>query len=172
MKNRIWFVLLAVCVFAVGGYAQDTTGASGEKTAAEIVKAEVTRPDAGGDKVTVYIYRYKQFTGSALEPAVYVDEKKVAAMDNGRYFKVVVPAGKHSFTSNDKQSGVEIELKNGEEYYIRVDLVTGFWKGHGRLTMIQKEQGTFEIKKLKPMGKEKIFDHSVAFTEEEEVKKG
>ena len=82
-------------------------------------------------------------------------------MDNGRYFKVSLEAGKHVFRSNDKQAGVEIELKSGENYYIRVELVPGMMKGHGRLVLTQKEQGSYEIKKLKPLDKEKIKDTSL-----------
>jgi hypothetical protein len=32
----------------------------------------------------------------------------------------------------------------------------GFWKGHGRLTLIQPEQGAFEIKKVKLLGADKV----------------
>jgi hypothetical protein len=172
MRSRIWLLLLVICAFTVTGYSQAdkeaTTVTPATTPTAAAVQTDSEKP--ASDKVTVYVYRYKQFTGSALEPAVYCDEKKIAAMDNGRYFKVILEPGKHTFQSNDKQSGVEIDLKNGEEYYIRVDIATGFWKGHGRLTMIQKEQGSFEIKKLKPIGKEKIVDHNLAFTEEAVVK--
>ena len=57
-------------------------------------------------KGTVYIYRYKQFVGSALEPSVYCDETQLARMDNGRYFAVAIEPGKHTFHANDKQSGL------------------------------------------------------------------
>ena len=43
--------------------------------------------------------------------------------------------GKHAFRSNDKQSVVDLDLKSGQTYFIRIDIATGFWKGHGRLTL-------------------------------------
>ena len=165
--NRIYLLLLVICALSISGYSQaekEITAPNAPATAAAASPAPAATDTS--DKVTVYIYRYKRFTGSALEPSIYVDEKKVAVMDNGRYFKVLVAPGKHTFQSNDKQSGMEIDLKSGEEYYLRVDIAAGFWKGHGQLTMIQKEQGAFEIKKLKPMGKEKIKDSTAAFTED------
>lgn len=109
------------------------------------------------DKIaTVYVYRYKQFTGSALTPSVYCDEVQVARIQNGSYFRIEVPPGRHSFRSNDKQAGVDVELKAGEEYYLRVELVAGMMKGHGRIVLAQKEQGSFEVKKLRPMAESKV----------------
>src|SRR5258707_9599036 len=45
------------------------------------------------DKARVFVYRYKQFVGSALEPSVYCDENQLARMDNGRFFIVELPPG-------------------------------------------------------------------------------
>lgn len=119
---------------------------------------------------TVYVYRYKQFAGSALEPSVYCDDSELAKMDNGRYFIAKLAPGKHTFRSNDKQAGIEIDLKAGEEYYIRVEIAAGFMKGHGRLVMMQKEQGAYEIKKLKPLDADKIKDKTKVVTEEKSIK--
>jgi hypothetical protein len=57
-------------------------------------------------------------------------------MDNGRYFGVTL-------------------------YYAKVTIDTGFWKGHGRLTLLQKEQGAFELKKAKALGASKVKDRSL-----------
>lgn len=116
--------------------------------------------NASASKATVYIYRYKQFAGSALSPSVYCDGNQLARMENGRYFTVKVDPGKHTFTSNDKQSGIDMEAKAGEEYFIRVELVTGFAKGHGRLVLVSPDQGGYELKsdKLKPLDEDKIVD--------------
>ena len=107
---------------------------------------------------TVYFYRYKQFVGSALSPSVYCDEGELARIENGRFFVAKFTPGKHVFSSNDKQSGIESDLKAGQEYYIRVELVPGAMKGHGRLISVQPEQGAYEIKKLKPLDADKVKD--------------
>jgi hypothetical protein len=112
-------------------------------------EAPELKTGAAGKSAAVYVYRYKQYQGSAIKPSVYCDGQEVAKMHNGRYFRMVLPAGKHTFGSSDKQSGMEIDLKPGQEYYVRVEIATGFLKGHGRMTLVAKEQGTFEIKKLK-----------------------
>lgn len=112
-------------------------------------------------QATIYFYRIKQFAGSALEPSVYCDGKELARMDNGRYFGVTLQPGKHTCSMGDKQTGFEIDAKPGEEYYAKITLDMGFWKGHGRLNLIQKEQGAFELKKVKPLSVGKVKDRSL-----------
>src|SRR5215472_4045020 len=119
-------------------------------------------------KATVYVYRYKQFAGSALSPSVYCDEVQLARMDNGRYFAAKIGPGMHVFHSNDKQSGVEMDVKPGQKYFIRVEIATGFMKGHGRLVLVPAEQGTYELQssKLKPLDANKVDDPSRVSVEE------
>jgi hypothetical protein len=82
-------------------------------------------------------------------------------MDNGRYFAVDLEPGEHTCNMGDKQTGFTINVKAGEEYYAKVSLEMGFWKGHGRLTLLQKEQAAFELKKVKPLGVSKVKDRSL-----------
>jgi Protein of unknown function (DUF2846) len=139
-------ILLPIFLLGVIAAAQDqaSTVAMGDNTG----------------KATVYIYRYKQFTGSALAPSVYCDDTALARMENGRYFTVKVEPGKHVFHSNDKQAGVELDLKPGQSYYLRVEIATGFMKGHGRIVLVSAEQGGYELKssKLKPLDSSKVDD--------------
>ena len=124
--------------------------------------------DAKPSKATVYVYRYKQFVGSALEPSVYCDEVQLARMTNGRYFTVKVDPGKHLFNSNDKQAGVELDAKAGQEYFIRVEIAAGMMKGHGRLIMMAPEQAAYELKsdKLKPLDPGKVANTTMVSTEQ------
>jgi len=136
--------LLAPCILAQGQQKPLTE---------QPAPAVEPKPDTS---VTVYFYRYKQFVGGGLEPSVFCDEVQLARMDNGRYFIIRLEPGKHSFRSNDKQSGVELELKPAQRYYLRVEIATGFMKGHGRIVAALPEQGAFEVKKLKYIGPDKI----------------
>src|SRR5262249_5581687 len=109
-------------------------------------------------KATVYIYRYKQFVGAALSPSVYCDDVQLARMENGRYFATTVEPRKHIFRSNDEQSGIVLLAAAGQQYFIRVDIAAGFMKGHGRLTLMDNQQGTYELTsaKLKPLDAGKV----------------
>ena len=106
-------------------------------------------------------YRIKQFTGSALEPSVFCDQKELARMDNGRYFVVTLEPGKHTCRMGDKQTGFEIDMKPGDEYYAKITIDMGFLKGRGRLTLLAKEQGAFELKKVQLLGAEKVKDKTL-----------
>src|SRR5690349_6464225 len=122
--------------------------------------------DASQSKATLYVYRYKQFVGKALSPSVYCDEAELARMENGRYFTVKLDAGKHSFRSNDKQSGVDLDMKAGQSYFMRVEIATGFMKGHGRLILVAGEQAGYELKQLKPSDEGKVVDKNRVSTAE------
>ena len=122
--------------------------------------------DSGQSKATLFVYRYKQFVGKALAPSVYCDEAELARMENGRYFAVKLDPGKHSFRSNDKQSGVDLDMKAGQSYFIRVEIAAGFMKGHGRLLLVPGEQAVYEVKKLKPSDQDKVVDQTRVSTAE------
>ena len=82
-------------------------------------------------------------------------------MDNGRYFGVTLDPGKHTCRMGDRQTGFEVELKPGEEYYAKITIDTGLLKGHGRLTLLQKEQGAFELKKVQLLSAGKVKDRTL-----------
>jgi hypothetical protein len=155
MRFFIKLALLAAFTVSSGVFAQDP-----KPTEAPTPQQE-TKSATDRQKATIYFYRIKQFAGSALEPSVYCDDKELARMDNGRYFGVTLEPGKHTCRMGDKQTGFELEMKAGEDYYAKVTLETGFWKGHGRLTLLQKEQGAFEMKKVKLLGADKVKDRSL-----------
>lgn len=148
--------LLILCFTSLAAIAQEATADS------------VKPADAKASKATVYVYRYKQFAGSALSPSVFCDEVELARAENGRYFTVRLDPGKHSFRSNDKQSGTELDMKAGQEYFLRVEIATGFAKGHGRLVLMSPEQGSYEMKssKLKPLDSNKVINAALVSVDE------
>jgi len=160
-------VVCLLVLFAVAtSYAQDPTptptpAATTTPTPAPSPAAAESTTAAPKTKGRIFFYRIKQYAGSALEPSVYCDDKQLARMDNGRYFAVDLEPGEHTCNMGDKQTGFTINVKAGEEYYAKVSLEMGFWKGHGRLTLLQKEQAAFELKKVKPLGVSKVKDRSL-----------
>jgi hypothetical protein len=144
MKRSLLFLLLAASQTIV--WAQDNS-------------TSISKPQ-DSSKATVYVYRYKQFVGAALAPSVYCDDVQLARMENGRYFTTSVAPGKHIFRSNDEQSGIVLQAVAGQQYFIRVDIAAGFMKGHGRLTLMDGQQGVYELTsdKLKPLDASKVTD--------------
>lgn len=156
MRKLCILGLTIFCLMGLAAVAQEPTADSQATT--------------GGNpsKATVYVYRYKQFVGSALAPSVYCDETELARMENGRYFTVTLDAGKHTFRSNDKQSGLELDAKAGQQYFVRVELVAGAMKGHGRVVLMSAEQGSYELKssKLKPLDANKVVNATLVSVSE------
>ncbi len=162
-NSRRPMMLLASILFATSVcYGQDPAPAASPTPAAAQGSSEHAAPAVVSDaKPKIYFYRIKQFTGSALEPTVFCDEKELARMDNGRYFVVTLEPGKHTCRMGDKQTGFEIDMKPGEEYYAKITIEAGVFKGRGRLTLLAKEQGAFELKKVKPLGADKVKDKAL-----------
>lgn len=118
-------------------------------------------PNASTDKARVVVCRCRQFEGGGSRPSIYCNETDVARVQAGRYVALGLAPGKYSFRSVAQQSQIELDLKPGQEYYIRLDIVVGELFGHVRLTLVQPEQGIGEVKQMKPadagMVKDKRF---------------
>jgi hypothetical protein len=117
----------------------------------------VTEPTAASsEEATVFIYRPNKWPGRALEPSVFVDETELARMDNGRYFALKLKPGKHIIRMTDDKKGYAIDMGPGQTYFFRIGIEMGMWKGHGKITLDDRERAVEEIKKLKFIGKDNI----------------
>ncbi len=110
-----------------------------------------TPPETTPAVALLHVYRHHRYEGSALAPSIYIDELQVARVGSGRRFTAKLSPGSHTIRSDDKSSAISIDAKPGQEYYIRIDEKTGFWKGHGQLTMLMPEQGKAEYQLQKPI---------------------
>jgi hypothetical protein len=81
-------------------------------------------------------------------------------MQNGCYFSIRLDAGKHSCRSTDEQSVVELDVKGGQTYYIRGEVVPISGKPRGSISRVTPEQGASEVRRLKPLPKGMVKDPS------------
>ena len=124
-----------------------------------VAGAQPATPAAAPTTAIVYVYRIGEFGGVALRPSVYVDDQELARVQSGKQFAVELPPGKNDFRSNDN-TVVSITVAAGEVYFIRLDIVTGFSKGKGRLQFMDPEQGRKEIMKSRdPSDVDMVVDH-------------
>jgi hypothetical protein len=108
--------------------------------------AQPASPTASStDPVSVYFYRPRRFQGAALKPSVFVDDARVGNLHNGDSIKITVSPGVHRIYSTDKSTGLDLNAQPGVTYYVRVDIQTGFWKGHGGVTLVDPQQGMYEV---------------------------
>ena len=107
----------------------------------------VSAPVAPSDQTqaTIYFYRPHRFQGAALKPSVFVDDVRVGNLHNGDSIKIPLTPGSHRIYSTDKSTGLELDAKPGETYYVRVDIQVGFWKGHGGVTLVDPQEGKYEV---------------------------
>ena len=82
---------------------------------------------------------------------------------------ILLPPGLHEIRSDDKSSVISLQVNSGQEYYIRVDEEPGFWKGHGRLTLVLAEQGRPEFKMQKPVEEDRRFQRNMIEEDTEPV---
>ena len=97
---------------------------------------------------TVVIYRESNFYGSALRPTVMLDGKEFVNVGNGVVFVGAFRPGHYAFEMDDKKSGTALDLTPGKSVFMKVEVVSGFWKGGGRLVQMAPEQGKFEASRL------------------------
>lgn len=111
------------------------------------------KPDVDkGKDSTIVFFREGHFTGSALKPSIYLDGKEVDRLTNGRWFEVHAEPGKHELQSSAKnQPATIIETKAGETTYVQMVVVTGNWRGGGRLLQVDANDAQKVISKLKPL---------------------
>lgn len=136
-----------------------------EKSAEAGIASAENATGSAEDFATVYIYRPSKMVGKALEPSVFVDGVELARMDNGRYVMLKLKPGKHIIHMTDKKKGFAIDMGRGQQYYFRVGIELGMWKGHGKILLEDNEKGAAEVKKLKPLGRDKIKDQTLVMAE-------
>lgn len=126
-----------ILVLSAISYSQQATQTAATQTTAA--------PAAG----TVIVYREGHFTGSALKPSVFLDGKEVARLKNGTYFTLQVDPGKHEVGSSAKhEPALAIDVKPGETSYVQMIVVTGTWRGAGRLVPVPPDDGKTAVSKL------------------------
>ena len=112
-------------------------------------------------KAVVYVYRLKMGSGPPPNsPSVYCDEQELARLQNDRFFSFCLDAGKHSLRSTDEKSVLQLDVKAGQTYYIRGEVVPVRLKPRGRLALMSPEQGANEVRTLQPLPSDKIKDRN------------
>ena len=107
--------------------------------------------DKGKDS-TIVFFREGHFTGAALKPSIYLDGKEMERLTNGHWFSVHAEPGKHQLQSSAKnEPATVIETVGGETTYVQMVILTGNWRGGGRLLQVDAGEAQKVIAKLKPL---------------------
>ena len=109
---------------------------------------------------TIYVYRYKEGGLGFLNVKfpIYLDNREIARIENGRFFVIRVEEGEHILRSNDNQSGIQL---SSPQTFIRIDIGGGGIKSQGRVSLVVPEQALIELKKLKYSDAKDIKDKTL-----------
>lgn len=150
------YITLALCILSTALPARSQQAQTNVPAAQ--ASAETTSPspvplsaDKGKDS-TIVFFREHHYAGSALKPSVFVDDKEVDRLANGRWFSVHAEPGKHQIHSSAKnEPATVIETKPGETTYVQMVVVTGNWRGAGRLLQVDPGDAQKVVANLKPL---------------------
>jgi hypothetical protein len=111
------------------------------------------QPDVDKGKAsTIVFFREHHFTGSALKPSIFLDGKEMNRLSNGSWFSVQADPGKHELQSSAKnEPATVIETTPGGTAYVQMVILTGNWRGGGRLLQVDAAEAQKVIAKLKPL---------------------
>ena len=146
MRVQILSVLLLLFSVPLPAQNQQPAAASPAAAASQPQNAE-----AASDS-TIVFFRERHYVGSALKPSIFLDGKELDRLENGRWFSVKAAAGKHEVQSSAKnQPATIVETKSGETVYVQMVIVSGNWRGGGRLMEVDATDAQKVIAKLKPL---------------------
>jgi Protein of unknown function (DUF2846) len=124
------------------------TPADAAKPSSNSAQSEV---DKGKDS-TIVFFRESHFTGAGLKPSIYLDGKEMDRLSNGHWFSVHAEPGKHQLQSSAKnEPATVIETVAGGTTYVQMVILTGNWRGGGRLLQVEAGDAQKVIAKLKPL---------------------
>jgi hypothetical protein len=110
---------------------------------------------AASDVGTVTIYRLVDHQ-RGWKPVAFCDGQRIAAVQGGKYVKMNVAAGRHTFTSNNTKTGVDLEVKPGGDYFLRVVGTTGPFSENGALELADPVQARQQIDRLEPLKADQV----------------
>ncbi len=99
--------------------------------------------DKGKDSTIVFFREH---------PSIYLDGKETDRLTNGHWFSVHAEHGKHQLQSSAKnEPAAVIETVAGQTTYVQMVILTGNWRGGGRLLQVDAGEAQKVIAKLKPL---------------------
>ncbi|MCD2423330.1 DUF2846 domain-containing protein [Niabella pedocola] len=115
--------------------------------------ATIAPPAPGADTATyatIYFYRPKNFTGSAVGYNINLDDSVVwRAVNNSRYELRVYKEGKQKiWAKTEAKAIVPLTIQFGRSYYIKCSIAMGMWVGQPSLNLIDPEQGRDEYERV------------------------
>jgi len=111
-----------------------------------------SRLPENADYAVVHFYRPRNFSGSAIGYKIRLDDETVIGrVRNGEYFKYEIKDfGEHKFWGKtESEAAVIIDVKEGEEYFVRCGIKMGVAIGRPEIYVIENYVAIQEIEEMK-----------------------
>lgn len=109
----------------------------------------------GGGKAKLIIYRDKQFAGSALNFAIYINDVKLCKLSNNRYIEwevdpgeVVVNAKRGGIEAFKKKTDIKLDAEAGATYYIRCDLQSSLMRTRMEMSEVTENTAKRDMEEM------------------------
>ncbi len=104
----------------------------------------------------IYIYLTTAF-GTAVQPAVMVNDEEVGKAIFNSFFYVDRLAGKYEVSASIKaERSLSLTLEDGEVKYVRLDVTLGLFGGHIEPVLVDKAVGEQELQSMNYTGKQAV----------------
>ena len=155
MRNYIAATLVIGLFAVLPASSQQAQTNPAAQAATDVAKPSPNSAPSDAEKgkdSTIVFFREGHFTGSGLKPSIYLDGKEMDRLANGRWFSVHAEPGKHQLQSSAKnEPATVIETVAGGTTYVQMVILTGNWRGGGRLLQVDPGDAQKVIAKLKPL---------------------
>ncbi len=102
------------------------------------------------EKGLVYIYRPDSIMGAAIHYDVYAGDVKLCDLVRGGYCTYLAKPGELEIWGKTEAKGsVTVDVKAGQEHYVKGGLSVGVFVGHPNLTIVDQIVGSKEIEECK-----------------------
>jgi Protein of unknown function (DUF2846) len=131
-RRILMTALLAVTVLATGCATVNKATPEADSS------AKAFRPNQATSQV--YVYR-NEMLGAALSMPVTVNGKLIGATGAKTFFKLDLPAGKHTLTSQGDTSKLELVTEAGKLYFVWQEVKMGGFSGGSKLQLVTEAVG-------------------------------
>jgi hypothetical protein len=141
---KIIFKLCLLLFVSSNSFAQSE---SVQKDQGTFIRNE-NQPDTA-QYATLYLYRPKNAVGGLVGYNIKLDDSTICKLKNGRKFSVrLYKEGSMKIWPSTEDKKININVKYGEEYFVKFAMVSGLVGAHPELNLINSEQGREEFDAL------------------------
>ena len=152
MMNIKYLALAAALVLAA--CVEPTSEIQPPAEAVNETPVKIVKQNVGGAEATrIVIYR-TSIMGLAIQPKVFVDERKIAGCVPGRSFSVEVSPGQHQISATTlSKKGITVSVAAGTTTYVRCSIGFGLVAGAAKFTEVPASEAVAKTAKLRSLGK-------------------